>query len=122
MPRFCDVQRYKEKCCRICANTTSKFPCHPQLSCYGSKVIHVLPIYVPLPSPYHPRSVPISRTCIILPSASVVSTSIAPVTNKLESADHLANCKETQALSRDNTSSYQLLLVDVSDLLEHASR
>jgi hypothetical protein len=52
----------------------------------------------------------------------VVSTSIAPVTNKLESADHLANRKETQALSRDNTSSYQLLLVDISDLLEHASR
>lgn len=51
---------------------------------------------------------------------SVVSTSVTSVTNKLESANNLANCEETQELGHDNSSSCHLRIADASDLLEHA--
>jgi hypothetical protein len=98
-----------------------RLPCHPQLSRHRCRVIHALLILLPTnlwPSGQfnHPSF------CIISLLYSVVSTSIAPVSNKLESANHLADCEETQAFGRNNTSSYQLLSVDVSGLLEYAIR
>ena len=42
------------------------------------------------------------------------------VANKLESANHFANCEKTQHLTRDYACRYQLLPVDVSDPTENA--
>ena len=51
-----------------------------------------------------------------------MSTSISSISNQLESANHLAKCEETQALGHYDTSSYRLLSVDASNLLENARR
>jgi hypothetical protein len=42
-----------------------------------------------------------------------MSTGIAPVTNKLHSANHLTHCEESQELCNNNTSSCQLGGVEV---------
>jgi hypothetical protein len=84
-----------------------------------SRPAHLTSCFFPILS--SPSTSTDSRVLSSLPR-SVVSTSIAPVSNKLESTNHLTNCEETQALGHDNTSGYQLLLIDVSELLEHASR
>jgi hypothetical protein len=45
-------------------------------------------------------------------------TSIASVTNKLESTNHLSHCEETQYFSTNDCSSCQLSCIDIPDLLE----
>ena len=82
---------------------------------------HALLILLPARSPSPSSSIKSSRLHITSLPRSMVSTSIAPVSNKLESTNHLANGEESQALGRNNTSGYYLLTVDVSELLEHAS-
>jgi len=51
---------------------------------------------------------------------SVMSTSIASVTNNLESTDNLAHCEETQKFGSNYGSRYQLSAVDVSERLKKA--
>ena len=114
---FVIVQRYKEKCCRICANTTSI----PSISAALTLQIrgHLRPAHLAsrsLPS----SSIQIAQISVLSPFLhSMVSTSISPITNKLESANHLADCEKTQALCRNNTTGYHLLGAEiVSDLLK----
>jgi hypothetical protein len=84
-----------------------------------SRLFHALPI-LPLAFSHHVHfHHPISVLSPLL--RSVVRSSISAIANKLESANHLADGEETQALGRNNTTSYHLLGVDVPDLLEYAS-
>lgn len=79
---------------------------------HGSKSICRIVISHRIP---HHRST--SHILIVL-LASMMSTSIAPVTHKLEPANYLTNGEETEEFSSDDSSGGQLCRVNVSDLLE----
>lgn len=75
-------------------------------------------------SPSHSLSHPlfrINRNISVLSPLlqSVMSTCIASVSHKLESADHLAYGEETQAFRRNDASRHHLLGVHVPDRLQH---
>jgi hypothetical protein len=63
--------------------------------------------------PLHTRH-SITTPLLSMPN-SVVGTSIASVTNNLESTDNLAHCEETQKFCSNYGPRYQLSAVDVSD-------
>jgi hypothetical protein len=86
----CDVQTYKEKPHRICAiqRRTLLIRSSPY---HRFKLVQVLPRIPVFHAPFLKKP---SAPCLFHPR-SVVSTSIASVTNKLHSANHLSNGKET---------------------------
>jgi hypothetical protein len=71
-----------------------------------------------LPTTLHIRHS--NTTHLLSKPNSVMSTSIASVTNNLESTDNLAHCKETQKFGSNYCSGYQLSAVDVSERLKKA--
>jgi len=76
----------------------------------NSRSLTSYPHPIPIPTIYHHPSLSMS--------SSMMSTSIASVTNKLESANYLSYCEESQKLGTNDGSRYQLACVETSDLLE----
>ena len=97
----------KEKFCRIYANTIENLN-HAVIFATRSRSF--------APCLYHLITSSISPSLFL---HSVMSTSITPVAHKLESADHLSHCEETQELCHNNTSGDYIGSVHgVSELLD----
>ena len=79
--------------------------------CYKIKIIHTC-VYHPTTSSISPLSIPFLH--------SVMSTSVTVIPNKLEPADHLSHCPESQKLCHNNASRDYFGRVQVASQLRYS--
>jgi hypothetical protein len=105
----------KKKCCRYVQIQTSDFSAF--IAFYHEYKSSSSPASS-LPTTLRTRH-SITTHLLSMPN-SVMSTSIASVTNNLESTNNLAHCEETQKLGSNYGSRHQLGTVDISERLKEA--